>query len=249
MRRFQAPAGLQKKSNSTEGKTAKSQMLLRLSRVYRPRYNSNISQTTLSPHKIKLSSPMKPNPPLNLRLGLAQRGPSPKHTPPILSHRNQKPSPQHQHVESPQPLTLEARKRMEGKHYPHLKETQRYCKRERTEGRESEMGETMRMLWSRRPKETRYTFKMLKKLGKAQSGAILLCRANSNRVVLAIKTFKKSKVKVEFLIEETKIHLYSDHPHILPAYGLQVCREEVYLMMEVGQCNLYDLIIKQAPLS
>ena len=31
-----------------------------------------------------------------------------------------------------------------------------------------------------------------------------------------------------------KIHLYCQHPNILPAYGYNFGREEVYLVMEVG---------------
>lgn len=37
-----------------------------------------------------------------------------------------------------------------------------------------------------------------------------------------------------------KIHLYCEHPHILPAYGYHVGRDEVYLCMEFGFNNLYE---------
>ena len=53
-------------------------------------------------------------------------------------------------------------------------------------------------------------------------------------MLVAIKTFNKQKIKVEYLIDEMKIHLYCLHPNILPAYGYHVGRDEVYLVMEFG---------------
>ena len=44
-----------------------------------------------------------------------------------------------------------------------------------------------------------------------------------------------------------KIQLYCQHPNILPAYGYHIGKEEVFLVMEVGECNLYDQIVKYAP--
>jgi hypothetical protein len=58
-------------------------------------------------------------------------------------------------------------------------------------------------------------------------------------MLVAIKTFNKQKIKVEYLIDEMKIHLYCLHPNILPAYGYHVGRDEVYLVMEFGYYNLY----------
>jgi serine/threonine protein kinase len=58
-------------------------------------------------------------------------------------------------------------------------------------------------------------------------------------MLVAIKTFRKEKLKLEYLIDEMKIHLYCSHPNILPAYGYHVGRDEVYLVMEYGYHNLY----------
>jgi len=44
-----------------------------------------------------------------------------------------------------------------------------------------------------------------------------------------------------------KIHLYCQHPNILPAYGYNFGKDDVYLVMEVGECNLYDRIVRYAP--
>jgi serine/threonine protein kinase len=88
---------------------------------------------------------------------------------------------------------------------------------------------------------------MLKKLGKSQTGDIILALSNINNMIVAIKTFHKDKIRLEFLIEEMKIHLYCRHPNILPAYGFHIGREEVYLVMEYGYHNLYEEILKTGP--
>ncbi len=65
--------------------------------------------------------------------------------------------------------------------------------------------------------------------------------------MLAMKTFRKQDIKLDFFIDESKIHFFCQHPNILPAYGLHIGREEAYLMMEVGEGNLYDRIVRDAP--
>lgn len=89
-------------------------------------------------------------------------------------------------------------------------------------------------------KRPRYELKMLRNLGKSQTGDIILAVSNVNGMLVAIKTFRKDKVKLDYLIDEMKIHLYCSHPHILPAYGYHIGREEVFLVMEFGFCNLYQ---------
>lgn len=41
--------------------------------------------------------------------------------------------------------------------------------------------------------------------------------------------------------------MFCQHPNILPAYGYHLGKEEVYLVMEVGECNLYDKVVRYAP--
>jgi serine/threonine protein kinase len=74
-------------------------------------------------------------------------------------------------------------------------------------------------------KKPKYELKMLKRLGKSQTGEIILAISNINNILVALKTFQKEKIKLEFLIEEMKIHLYCQHPNILPAYGYHVGRD------------------------
>lgn len=75
---------------------------------------------------------------------------------------------------------------------------------------------------------------MIRRMGKSQAGEILLTVSNITGVVLAMKTFRKQEVKLDFFIDESKIHFFCNHPNILPAYGLHVGKDEAYLMMEVG---------------
>ena len=41
---------------------------------------------------------------------------------------------------------------------------------------------------------------MLRKLGKSQTGEIILAMSNINHILVALKTFQKDKIKMEFLI-------------------------------------------------
>lgn len=99
---------------------------------------------------------------------------------------------------------------------------------------------------ARKPK---YELKMLSRLGKSQTGDIILAVSNINGIVVAIKTFNKDKIKLDYLIDEMKIHLYCQHPNILPAYGYHIGKDEVYLVMEYGFCNLYQEILRKGPFS
>jgi hypothetical protein len=62
-------------------------------------------------------------------------------------------------------------------------------------------------------------------MGKSQAGEIILALSNITGVALAMKTFRKQDVKLDFFIDESKIHFFCQHPNILPAYGLHVGRE------------------------
>ena len=42
---------------------------------------------------------------------------------------------------------------------------------------------------------------MIKRLGKSQTGEIILAKSNVNGMIVAIKTFKKQKIKIEYLID------------------------------------------------
>jgi len=66
---------------------------------------------------------------------------------------------------------------------------------------------------------------MIKRLSKSQNGDIILAKSNINGIVVVIKTFRKESLKLEYLIDEMKIHLYCQHPNILPAYGYHVGRD------------------------
>jgi len=66
---------------------------------------------------------------------------------------------------------------------------------------------------------------MIKRLRKSQNGDIILAKSNINGIVVVIKTFRKESLKLEYLIDEMKIHLYCQHPNILPAYGYHVGRD------------------------
>lgn len=96
-------------------------------------------------------------------------------------------------------------------------------------------------------KRPKYELKMIRKVGKSQTGDIILAISNINSMVVAIKTFRKEKIKLQYLIDEMKIHLYCQHPNILPAYGFHIGRDEVYLVMEYGYHNLYQEILNSGP--
>ena len=104
------------------------------------------------------------------------------------------------------------------------------------------------MVWDKRPKKANQPeFKMVRSLGKSQIGDIIQAVSNYTGLVAALKTFNKAEVKLDFLIDEMKIHMFCDHPNILPAYGYHISKDWVYLVMEVGECNLYDRLVKYAP--
>jgi hypothetical protein len=113
-----------------------------------------------------------------------------------------------------------------------------------------EMNRTLKKRAEQRPpKQPQYELKMLQRLGKSQTGDIILALSNVNGMLVAIKTFRKDKIKLEYLIDEMKIHLYCMHPNILPAYGYHIGREEAYLVMEYGFRNLYEEILRKGPFS
>ena len=87
------------------------------------------------------------------------------------------------------------------------------------------MNETLKMVWEIKQKRPKYEFKLIRKMGKSQAGEILLAVSNLTGVVLAMKTFRKQDVKLDFFIDESKIHFFCNHPNILPAYGLHVGRD------------------------
>lgn len=74
-------------------------------------------------------------------------------------------------------------------------------------------------------KKPKYELKMIKRLGKSQTGEIILAISNVNGIIVALKSFRREKIKLEFLIEEMKIHLYCQHPNILPAYGYHIGKD------------------------
>lgn len=49
-----------------------------------------------------------------------------------------------------------------------------------------------------KPRQTNnnYDFKLIKQIGKSQTGDILLVYSNVNKMIAAIKTFKKDKIKL-----------------------------------------------------
>ena len=125
----------------------------------------------------------------------------------------------------------------------------KYFKREGPNKLE-EMNKTLKKMAEQKQQmqgRPRYELKMIKKLGKSQTGDIILAKSNVNGMLVAIKTFRKDKIKVDYLIDEMKIHLYCLHPNILPAHGYHIGRDEVYLVMEYGYCNLYEEILKRGP--
>lgn len=132
-----------------------------------------------------------------------------------------------------------------------LIDTQKYFRKDKEKiyvPEKNSLNETLKMVWDKKAKKASKTqFKMIRSLGKSQAGDIIEAVSNNTGLVAAIKTFRKSELKLEFLIDQMKIHLYCQHPNILPAYGYNIGREDVYLVMEVGECNLYDRIVRYAP--
>lgn len=110
-----------------------------------------------------------------------------------------------------------------------LKIGMKYFRKE-VPGKLEEMNKTLKKM-SEMKSKPKYEMRMLRRLGKSQTGDIVLALSNSNSMIVAVKTFRKEKVKVEYLIDEMKIHLYCTHPNILPAYGYHLARDEVFLVI------------------
>ena len=72
----------------------------------------------------------------------------------------------------------------------------------------NDMNRTLKKMAEQKTKKPKYELRMLKRLGKSQNGDIILAISNINGMLVAIKTFKKEQIKVEYLIDEMKIHLY-----------------------------------------
>lgn len=53
-----------------------------------------------------------------------------------------------------------------------------------------------RMTEMKTTKKPRYELKMIRRVGKSQTGDIILALSNINGMVVAIKTFKKDKIKL-----------------------------------------------------
>ena len=50
-------------------------------------------------------------------------------------------------------------------------------------------------------KKPKYELRMIRRLGKSQIGEIILAISNVNGLLVAIKTFKKEQLKIDFLID------------------------------------------------
>lgn len=87
--------------------------------------------------------------------------------------------------------------------------------------------------------ETRFDFNPIKVLAKGQYGNLYLAHSKETNFLVVLKSFKKEKVELDFMIDEFKIQLYCKHPNILPAYGFFFTKNQAYLIMEAGSCNLY----------
>lgn len=49
---------------------------------------------------------------------------------------------------------------------------------------------------SKNTKKPRYELKMIKKLGKSQTGEIILAISNINNIIVALKSFQRDKIKL-----------------------------------------------------
>ncbi len=87
------------------------------------------------------------------------------------------------------------------------------------------------MVWADKARQSKPEFKMLRRLGKSQNGEIIQAVSNKTGLMAGIKSFRKNEVKIDFLIDEMKIHLFCCHPNILPAYGYHVGKEDVFFVM------------------
>lgn len=64
------------------------------------------------------------------------------------------------------------------------------------------MNKTLKkMAENKTSKPPKYELKMIRKVGKSQTGDILLAISNVNSMLVAIKTFRKDKIKLEYLID------------------------------------------------
>lgn len=63
------------------------------------------------------------------------------------------------------------------------------------------MNRTLKKVAELKSRKQKYELKMIKKLGKSQTGDIILAVSNINGMIVAIKTFRKDKIKLEFLID------------------------------------------------
>ena len=58
------------------------------------------------------------------------------------------------------------------------------------------MNKTLKKVAELKSKKQKYELKMIKKLGKSQTGDIILAISNINNMIIAIKTFRKDKIKL-----------------------------------------------------
>ena len=58
------------------------------------------------------------------------------------------------------------------------------------------MNKTLKKVADLKSKKQKYELKMIKKLGKSQTGDIILAISNINNMIIAIKTFRKDKIKL-----------------------------------------------------
>jgi hypothetical protein len=56
-------------------------------------------------------------------------------------------------------------------------------------------------------------------LGKGQNGKIYSAFHKKTGMMVALKHFQQNKVIVDYLIDEMKIQLFSQHPNVLAAFG------------------------------
>jgi pyridoxal biosynthesis lyase PdxS len=86
-----------------------------------------------------------------------------------------------------------------------LIDTQKYFRKEKEKihlPEKNSLNETLKMVWEKKAKKASKTeFKMIRSLGKSQAGDIIEAVSNNTGMLAAIKTFRKSELKLEFLID------------------------------------------------
>lgn len=84
-----------------------------------------------------------------------------------------------------------------------IKLNSKYFKKETDiQGKLEDMNKTLKkMAELKTTKKPKYELKMIKRLGKSQTGDIILAFSNINGMVVAIKTFRKDKIKIQYLID------------------------------------------------